>query len=70
MCVCVCERERERERGLVVISNIVKNCLLHLFFNFVLFLSAADLKLGHVGAPLTCSEIRLRDWQEGQYDDL
>ncbi|XP_070213308.1 fatty acid CoA ligase Acsl3-like isoform X2 [Littorina saxatilis] len=28
---------------------------------------AADLSLGRVGQPITCSEFRLRDWPEGGY---
>ena len=29
-------------------------------------ISVADMSTGRVGAPLTCCEIRLRDWAEGK----
>ena len=32
----------------------------------MLCISVADMSTGRVGAPLTCCEIRLRDWAEGK----
>ena len=30
------------------------------------FITVADMSTGRVGPPLTCCEIRLRDWPEGK----
>lgn len=36
-------------------------------FNIFSFSAVTDLSTGRVGAPLTCCEIRLRDWPEGNF---
>ena len=54
VCVCVC----------VCLSVCVCVCVLIMIW-VMLTVSDTDLNLGRVGAPLTCCEIRLRDWPEG-----
>ena len=61
--VCVCA---DYDLGYVQIYIYVYMCVLIMIW-VMLTVSDTDLNLGRVGAPLTCCEIRLRDWPEGAH---
>ena len=69
VCVCVCA---DYDLGYVQINIYVYICVhvclcVLIMIWVMLTVSDTDLNLGRVGAPLTCCEIRLRDWPEGAH---